>query len=99
MKRKRKRTTCERRGALARDVAKRPHVRRRHTPAAEEREVLELAALAMAGGAFDWLYDPREDGYSFEDGKPIEGRLSESDSGPYRASEGSGGRVGQEGKR
>ncbi len=30
-----------------------------------------LAALAVMGGAFDWLYDPREDGYSFDDGEPL----------------------------
>jgi hypothetical protein len=40
---------------------------RRKMPA----EAFELAALLMAGGSFDWLYDPREDGYSFEDGEPI----------------------------
>ena len=34
-------------------------------------EVPDLAALAMIGGAFDWLYDPREDGYSFDDGEPL----------------------------
>ena len=71
MKRMRKRTAQKRRRAPARDVAKRPRVQRRHTLSPEEREVLELAALAMAGGAFDWLCDPREDVYSFEDGEPI----------------------------
>lgn len=32
---------------------------------------LDLAALLVLGGSFDWLHDPREDGYSFEDGEPL----------------------------
>ena len=34
-------------------------------------EDLDLAALLMMGGSFDWLYDPREDVYTLEDGEPI----------------------------
>ncbi len=40
---------------------------RREMPA----EDFELAALLMAGGSFDWLYDPREDVYTLEDGEPV----------------------------
>lgn len=40
---------------------------RRKMPA----EDLELAAMLMTGRSFDWLYDPREDVYTFEDGEPI----------------------------
>jgi hypothetical protein len=34
-------------------------------------EDLELASLLMAGGSFDWLYDPQEDVYTIEDGEPV----------------------------
>ncbi|MFZ4658197.1 MAG: hypothetical protein ACOYNY_14370 [Caldilineaceae bacterium] len=40
--------------------------------AADDLDVAEMAKLAMAGGAFDWLNDPGEDDiYCDEDGKPI----------------------------
>ena len=32
---------------------------------------LDMAVIAMFGGSFDWLWDPREDGYSFDDGEPV----------------------------
>lgn len=45
---------------------------RRGRPSRTRRsEEPDLAAWAMLGGSFDWLNDPREDGYTFEDGEPI----------------------------
>ena len=52
-------------------VRKRRPARGRPRRGAARSEVLDLAAIAMMGGAFDWLYDPREDGYSFDDGEPL----------------------------
>ncbi|MCE7989325.1 MAG: toxin-antitoxin system, antitoxin component, Xre family protein [Caldilinea sp. CFX5] len=38
----------------------------------DDLNAAELAKIAMAGGAFDWLNDPAEDGiYSDEDGEPV----------------------------
>lgn len=38
----------------------------------DDSDATEMAKIAMAGGAFDWLNDPAEDGiYSDEDGEPV----------------------------
>ena len=58
-------------GAAKVDVVKRQRPARGRPRCKMPPEDLELAALLMAGGSFDWLYDPREDVYTFEDGEPI----------------------------
>jgi excisionase family DNA binding protein len=53
------------------DVFKRGRPLRGRPRRKRQTEELDLAALLILGGSFDWLHDPREEGYSFEDGEPV----------------------------
>lgn len=57
--------------AVRGDILKRRRPLRGRPRRKRKTEKLDLAALLILGGSFDWLHDPREDGYSFEDGEPI----------------------------
>jgi len=57
--------------AVKADIVKRRRPARGRPRRKMPAEALEMAALLMAGRSFDWLYDPREDVYTFEDGEPI----------------------------
>ncbi len=57
--------------AVKADIVKRRRPARGRPHRKMPAEALGMAALLMAGRSFDWLYDPREDVYTLEDGEPI----------------------------